>query len=271
MSSAPPERQVRTRLRDPSKEQQVSYFREHVNPEFEIERPRGTGRLYSYLMRYKFDTALEAVPFRVHDQCVLNVCCGSGMDIEFMAHTGARVIGLDLSKDAVRRTRERAARYGFAVQLVVGDAENLPFRNDAVALGFVHDGLHHLPEPHRALRELVRVSRRGIVLTEPANAAVTRLAVKLGVSEEYEEAGNYVYRLSKPELVSLFHSLGVRALTIRRYLMYYHHEPKWYYRLFDYTVPFRLFQVLFWLVNAVVSRWGNKLMCLALKDGPKGP
>lgn len=250
-----------------SRDRQVQYYREAVNAEFEITRPRGAGRLYQYFMEFKIAKALRRLGIGLRGRRVLNVCCGSGMDLEFVAREGAVAIGLDLSLDAVRRARERAKRHGFPVLGVVGDAENLPFQTGAVSLGVVHDGLHHLTEPHRAIRELVRVSTDGVLLVEPANAAITRLAVALGVSGDYEDAGNYVYRLTRAELVSLFRSLNIHSVKIRRYLMYYHHEPRSYYRVFDHALPFRIFQALFLATNALVGRWGNKLMCIALKDG----
>ena len=253
------------RSREAERARQLAYFRRHVNAEFEIERPRGAGRLYDYLLRYKFRTAIRRLPVSLVDTPVLNVCCGSGMDVEFMAEQGARVIGLDLSKEAVSRARERARRHGFRPLLVVGDAENLPFRDAAVAVGFVHDGLHHLVEPHRAIGELARIARDAVVLIEPANAFLTRVAVKVGLSVQYEDAGNFVYRFSKRELVSLFQNLGVSRVTVRRYLMYYHHEPRRYYRLFDGAPSFALFQLFFLAVNVLVGRWGNKLTCVALK------
>jgi SAM-dependent methyltransferase len=252
-------------LRDGERARQLSYFREQVNREFEIERPRGAGRLYDYLLRYKFRTAIESLPFSLANARVLNICCGSGMDVEFMAEQTARAIGLDFSKEAVLRARERARRRGFHALLVVGDAENLPFRNDAVAVGFVHDGLHHLAEPHRAIHELVRVARDAVVLVEPAKALLTRVAVKLGLSVDYEDAGNYVYRFSRNELASVFRGLGIGQVTIRRYLMYYHHEPRWYYKLFDKGASFALFRLVFLATNALAGSWGNKLTCVALK------
>ncbi len=249
-----------------SRQLQAEYYRASVDSEFEIVRPRGCGRLYNYFMAYKLGMSLKVLPFSIRAQPVLNICCGSGMDAEFIARHGAHAIGLDLSKDAVSRARERARRYGFNLRVVVGDAEQLPFRTDAVVMGFVHDGLHHVPDPHRAIRELTRVAQRAVLLVEPSDAAVTRLAVRLGISGEYEDAGNYVYRLSRAELISLFRSLGIRRLKVRRYLMYYHHAPRWYYRFFDYAIPFRVAQLLFLFTNVVIGRWGNKIMCLALKE-----
>jgi ubiquinone/menaquinone biosynthesis C-methylase UbiE len=250
-----------------SRQIQTEYYRASVDHEFEVTRPHGCGRLYDYLITSKIRMALRSLPFPVAGRLVLNACCCSGMDLELVARRGARVVGLDLSKDAVRRAQERARRFGFEARLVVGDAELLPFRSDSVDVALVHDGLHHVPDPHRAIRELTRVGRSAVLLVEPANAALTRLSIRLGISGEYEDAGNYVYRLSRAELVSLFHSMRIRALHIKRYLMYYHHEPRVYYRLFDYAIPFRLIQAFFLIVNAVAGRWGNKIMCVALKDG----
>ena len=247
------------------KEKQILFYRESVDAEFEIARPDGCGRLYNYLMSYKIDGGLRRVPFSLRDRNVLDACCGSGMAMEFLSRTGATVFGMDLSKDAVLRARERARRHGFDARFVVGDAENLPFLDSAVDVSFVHDGLHHLSAPYQAIRELSRAARRAVLLVEPANAAITRVAVTLGLAQAQEDAGNYVNRLSKAELIAVFRDIGVRSVMVRRYCMYYHHEPKWYYRIFDNSVVFRLFQAAFLLTNLVLGRWGNKIMCLAVK------
>ena len=67
------------------------------------------------------------------------------------AHT-ARVGGMKLDEAIMTYIRKK---YG----LVVGDAENLPFRDDAFDYVFVHDGLHHLPDAYRGVREMLRVAR----------------------------------------------------------------------------------------------------------------
>jgi ubiquinone/menaquinone biosynthesis C-methylase UbiE len=45
------------------------------------------------------------------------------------------------------------------------DAEQLSFEDEAFDYVFVHAGLHHCASPHRALLEMYRVARRGIMAT----------------------------------------------------------------------------------------------------------
>jgi len=251
-------------MRD-QKREQGRYFDEPEDPEFETHRPHGSGRLYGFLMKYKFRTLINQSPQPLRGMKVLNVCCGSGMDAEFLASAGAEVTALDISSNAVKRAKNRSDIYGFRVTLVVGDAEHLPFRNQAFDFCVVHDGLHHLPLPHLGIREMCRVSSKGVLVIEPANAVVTRLAVKLGLSIDVEEAGNYVYRLSRAELHSLFESLGFTMASFKRYFMYYHHKPKSFYRIFDFLPFFFVFASIFHILNAISGRWGNKLSLCALR------
>jgi SAM-dependent methyltransferase len=52
---------------------------------------------------------------------ILEAGCGSGRDALFYAREGFTVTGLDLSPSALRWARERAARDGLAISLLVGD------------------------------------------------------------------------------------------------------------------------------------------------------
>lgn len=54
-----------------------------------------------------------------------------------------------------------------ADQKVVGDAENLPFEDNAFDVVFCGNLLHHLEDPSIAVKEMRRVARRHVVLIEP--------------------------------------------------------------------------------------------------------
>lgn len=91
----------------------------------------------------------------------LDVGCGTGVVTEAVLRDAVpgRVVGVDHSQayiaEAVRRVgRER-------VVFDVGDAQELPYEDrifDAIVSGLV---LNFLPEPDRAVREMVRVARPG--------------------------------------------------------------------------------------------------------------
>lgn len=248
------------------KRQQIRYFGEVGPSEFEVTRPHGCGRLFKFLIDHKFSQAIALAQGALRGATVLDLCCGSGMDTEYLVREGAQVIGLDIALGAVRGARMRRQRFGLAYDLVVGDAEHLPLRKGAVDFGFSHDGLHHLSDPARGVAELARVACRGVLITEPADAFITKCAIRVGLASRYEESGNYVYRFRLATLGRWFEELGLTRFRWRRYGMYYPHHPPRLFRLLEPQPLLGSFKLLFYLANALFGRWGNKLTAIAWKD-----
>jgi SAM-dependent methyltransferase len=248
-----------------AKSRQVDYYDHEVeDPEFEINRPHGESRLYRYLMDFKFERVIDLLGHPIHGSDVLVVCCGSGMDAEYAARRGARIVAMDISSGCLSRARVRAERYGVEYALVRGDAENLPFADDAFDYAFVHDGLHHLQAPHRAIAEMARVARRGIMITEPADANLTKLLIRAKVMKPYEEAGNDVVRFNPQVLEPLSRNLGFDRIASSRYLVKYGHPPARWWRNLDAEPLFQIARGAFLgLGLAVFGRWGNKLAFVA--------
>jgi ubiquinone/menaquinone biosynthesis C-methylase UbiE len=144
--------------------------------------------------------------------------------------------------------------------LVQGDAEHLPFKSDAFHVSFVHDGLHHLEQPDRAIREMARVADSGVVVTEPADAALTKLAIALHLIPAREDAGNLVIRFDATSLRRLLSDLGFSNTASARYLVKYGHPPSGWWRLFDAPPLFRLARAAFVTTGAgLFARYGNKV------------
>jgi ubiquinone/menaquinone biosynthesis C-methylase UbiE/uncharacterized protein YbaR (Trm112 family) len=242
---------------------QTEHFDRGVAEEFEISRPHGTPRLYSFLLSEKFQRATRPIGSHLIGARALTVCGGSGMDAEFLARAGARVICSDLSLGAARRTRERARRYGLDVTPIVADVERLPFADRSFDLVLVHDGLHHLERPGAGLAEMARTSRRWVSVSEPAQAAVTAVAIRAGLALEREEAGNRVARLTPEEVEEALRSGGFQTLTRQRYAMFYRHEPGRASRVLSGHVVFPLVRAAWRLGNAAIGRAGNKLVVVA--------
>lgn len=103
---------------------------------------------------------------------VLDVGCGFGLETLRLARLvapGGAVTGIDLSADFVAEARRRAAAAGLDVDLVPGDAQQLPFPDDAFDVTRAERVLIYLDDPGRALAELARVTRPGgrIAIIEP--------------------------------------------------------------------------------------------------------
>ena len=244
--------------------EQAAWFDSGVDSEYEITRPRGTPKFHQWLLAQKFRRSVEGLD--LNSATALSVCAGSGMDAEFLARAGARVTAVDVSAGAAARTAERAVRFGVDITPVVADVERLPFCDAAFELVYVHDGLHHLEDPYRGLSEMARVTRMAISITEPAQARITRAAVRLGVALEREEAGNRVARLDPSEIASALTSFGFRIVRAARYAMLYRHEPGLPSRALSLPVVFPLACAAVNAANATLGRFGNKLVVVAVRE-----
>jgi len=240
------------------------YGSEKCDEEFEITRPHGAGLFYNYLLSYKFKKAVNALPFSIGGLSVLDVCCGSGMFSEYYAQSGATVSGVDLSESAIACAKLRKKRYNFEAEFQAVDATKLPFPDNAFDLVSVHDGLHHIPEPLEAIKEMVRVSRKGIIIIEPAKASLTKLSVKLGTSLAYE-GDDFVYRFKESEIRRWLNDLGIKSITTKRYLMYYPHIPGKTFCFLGLPIIYCLSKMAFGVINMVFGRFGNKIQVIALK------
>lgn len=249
--------------RDSHKVAQQAHFDDKVDEEFEVTRPHGTPRLYRFLVREKLRRATRPLGHDPDGSTALTVCGGSGMDAEFLARAGWVVISSDISLEAARRTRARAQRYGVRITPVVADIEHLPFADASFDLVLVHDGLHHLDRPEVGLAEMARVARRWVSVTEPASAAVTKAAVRVGMAVEWEDAGNRVRRLTSAEVQQRLADAGFNTLSADRYAMYYHHDPGRLFRIMSRRWAFSLVRVGWWAGNALFGRFGNKLVVVA--------
>jgi 2-polyprenyl-3-methyl-5-hydroxy-6-metoxy-1,4-benzoquinol methylase len=72
---------------------QRHYYDEACDPEFEITRPHGCGRLYQFLISHKFQTGLAVLGVELAGKTVLEVCCGSGMLAEELARRSSGSFG----------------------------------------------------------------------------------------------------------------------------------------------------------------------------------
>jgi ubiquinone/menaquinone biosynthesis C-methylase UbiE/uncharacterized protein YbaR (Trm112 family) len=256
------------------KEQQIAFFDRDPRDDFGVTRPRGAPALHRWLLEEKFRRSILGLEDLLPGATALTICGGSGLDAELLARAGARVILSDISLGVVLQARERAKRYGLDLDLVVADAERLPFRDASVDLVYVHDGLHHLERPSVALAEMARVARRAVSITEPAEASLTTVAVRLGWAEHEEEAGNVVRRLRLDDIVRQLRDNGFEPVQAHRYAMYYRHWPGRVVRALSHPRLLSLAKAGFAALN-VAGRYGNKLTVQAIRvssnDGSRNP
>jgi demethylmenaquinone methyltransferase/2-methoxy-6-polyprenyl-1,4-benzoquinol methylase/ArsR family transcriptional regulator len=93
---------------------------------------------------------------------LLDVGCGAGQMLELLAPHAETAVGVDLSAAMLGVARARVEQAGLRnVQLRQGDVYALPVERDSADLALVHQVLHYLDNPARALRETARTLAPG--------------------------------------------------------------------------------------------------------------
>ena len=136
------------RAQDKSKE--IAFFDAHGtnDEEYDVFTPQANARLINAFVR------LSGLP---HGSRVVDLGCGSGVFTELLQREGYESVGLDISPRLVALGRKKYP----GLELLEGDAENLPFKSDSLD-GVLLSGLvHHFPDPRRLAAEVHRVLKRG--------------------------------------------------------------------------------------------------------------
>ena len=149
------------------------------------------------------------------DTRMLAVCAGSD-DWELLA-------GLGLTDVVVSNLDESFSPLVPEAVWSYQDAQSLTFEDRSFDWVFVSEGLHHCRSPHRALLEMYRVCRVGLVAIEAGDSALMRLAVRVGMADRFELAAvvdqgfraggvdntsvpNHVYRWTEAEVIKTLRS-----------------------------------------------------------------
>ena len=155
----------------------------------EWKRKRSIMRRYDltahiYDMRYaeeqaaKIEAALEKLTMET-SAFILDVGCGTGILFDYVAEKVETVIGLDISKKILLQAKKRSKNFQNA-HLILGDADNIPLRENIFTYVFGVTLLQNMPKPAKTLKEIGRVAK------ENATIVVTGLK-KAFTREEFEE------------------------------------------------------------------------------------
>lgn len=152
------------------------------------------------------------------DQRIL-VVCGSREDRDVLHTAGFRHVTVSNINDV--HDNPRIAPYQWSHQ----HAEALTAEDCSFDIVIVHLGLHHCRQPHKALCEMYRVAREGVLIIEPCETPLVKVGRLLRVGQEYEVHAvastgmvsggvnnqaipNFVYRWTFRELLDTLRSMN---------------------------------------------------------------
>ena len=160
---------------------------------------------------------------------------GSFEDVGVLGRAGFKQMTLSNIQEVSRE--EVPSFEGAKIDTICEDAEDFRLADDSYDLVIAHEVLHHCRSPHRALLEMLRVSRRHVIILEPNHSWAMKVLISRRFSFPYElpavidhnyvsggvrDSGipNYVYRWNRDQVfqtVSSFMPERTFALHTRPY------------------------------------------------------
>ncbi len=159
-------------------------------------------------------------PFLKINDKWLTVGDGMGVDANWLSKNGMDVTASDISDAILKKAKDEK----FIDKYSKENAEDISFDDSAFDYVLCKEAYHHFPRPYIAVYEMLRVSKKGIILIEPNDIGIqmpviifiknildrfsTTLIDKIWRNHySFEESGNYVYKTSEREIEKI--AMGV--------------------------------------------------------------
>ncbi|WP_435010550.1 methyltransferase domain-containing protein [Tundrisphaera lichenicola] len=148
---------------------------------------------------------------------LLDVAIGDGVYLDWLPSDWS-VVGIDVSTSQLEACRKRAGDRD--LKLILGEAEDLPVRDDRFDAALSIGGFNYFNDPEKALREMVRAVRPGgtvVVSDEIPNLTDRMLFRKLGLPGVDRWIVSKALKLGDDftDMVERYRTLDVRAIAER--------------------------------------------------------
>lgn len=115
---------------------------------------------------------------------LLDVCCGTGRAVRAALDCGYSATGIDVAPALLEIAYEKLSIP--KVCLVKGDATDLPFPDNSFDVSCILGALHHTAQPSRIVTEMIRVTKKAIIVSDEANhvtGGIKQLLIAMGLFE----------------------------------------------------------------------------------------
>jgi ubiquinone/menaquinone biosynthesis C-methylase UbiE len=155
-----------------------------------------------------------------------------GTSATYIEKKGGRVTATDIDDTFLIL----AGKHGLITTYAKANAEALPFADNAFDFSYCKQAYHHFPRPFLSLYEMLRVSRKAVLFTEPADwvplpvtGRILQLAKRtlkrmLNIKVIHSDSGNfeavdqnYVFTISEREMEKSAMALNLPAVAFKRF------------------------------------------------------
>lgn len=239
------------------KKKQIAYYRKKwSNKKAWYVEPTKTIDFYS---KFTTDKVISMSSFAFKGKTALVVAGGGmGTEVKKMLDLGCGVTVADISPEALKEIKKKYP----TVKSIVADAEKLPFKNNSFDFVIVKDGLHHLLNPFRGVKEIFRVCREGFFILDFQETFLTKFLKIIRFSPTVEEAGNSNHHLPRRDWEMILTNLGVENYKTQTRIG---HMSFFQAKIFNNPIVFHLSRFVLFLFNLLFHRWGNILLIAVKK------
>ena len=118
---------------------------------------------------------------------------------------------------------------GYIKRYRAENAERLSLDDNEVDFVLCKESFHHFPKPPIALYEMLRVTRRGVMLIEPMDnpklldsmKTLIKKVIRGDTEMQFEPSGNFIYRIQIRELEKLMTAMGGKVIAVKRFNDFY--------------------------------------------------
>jgi ubiquinone/menaquinone biosynthesis C-methylase UbiE len=109
---------------------------------------------------------------KIGEGFILDASCGTGDTTIELKKKGAKIVGINISKEEVMLALKKAEREGVKIDFVIGDLTNAPFKDKTFSLIISLDTLEHIEGDDKVFREFARMLKLSgkLILSVPYGA-----------------------------------------------------------------------------------------------------
>jgi ubiquinone/menaquinone biosynthesis C-methylase UbiE len=145
-----------------------------LGEEYYEARKYKSGVSYFYNELLEFPTTFKLLG-NIKGKRILDLGCGPGIHAKKLFDMGAKIKGIDISKELIELARKEAPE----IEFKLGDAEKLPYKNSEFDIVVSSLVLCHLKNWGKVLREVKRVLKRNGIFIFSGYNPVTEKFVKI--------------------------------------------------------------------------------------------